>query len=205
MTPGKRLFDLCLALLLLPVLVPVMVLVALVVLCLDGWPILFASERMRTPAHAFTLWKFRTMRPAAGGAADRGVSGGDKSDRITATGRVLRRLRLDELPQIYNILRGDMSFVGPRPPLRSYAEAYPDLYDEVLKARPGVTGIASMLYHRQEEQLLTACRTPEETDLVYRKRCIPAKARLDIRYQRRRSVCLDATILYRTVLSVFKL
>lgn len=200
MTLEKRIFDVALALLLLPTLIVLMSLVALVILCLDGHPVLFGSERMQTPERAFTLWKFRTMRPATG---DSGVSGGHKADRITATGRVLRRLRLDELPQIYNILRGDMSFVGPRPPLRSYAEAYPALYAQVLRARPGVTGLASLVYYRREERLLATCRTAEETDQVYRNRCIPAKARLDIRYSRQRTMCLDVAIMFRTMVDLF--
>ncbi|MCV2874165.1 sugar transferase [Defluviimonas sp. WL0050] len=204
MTPNKRLFDIGLALLLLPVIILLLALVAIVIFCFDGRPVMFASERMQTPNRSFTLWKFRTMRPARGGMVDFGVSGGHKANRITTTGRVLRRLRLDELPQIYNILRGDMSFVGPRPPLRCYVESYPALYSAVLKARPGVTGLASLLYHRREEQLLSACRTAEETDRIYRERCIPAKARLDIRYQRHWKLCLDCAIIGRTIMCIFR-
>lgn len=199
MTPGKRIFDVVLALALLVPLGLVMSVVALVLLATQGRPILYGAERMRAPGRAFTLWKFRTMRPESG---DSGVSGGDKSARITAPGRFLRRTRLDELPQLFNILEGDMSFVGPRPPLRQYVEAFPDLYAEVLECRPGVTGLATLLFHRHEERLLAGCASAEETDRVYVRRCIPRKARLDLIYRRRRSLCFDLAILARTVAGV---
>ncbi len=199
MTPGKRLLDIVLALLLLPLAVPVMAVVALALALTQGRPILYGAERMRDPARAFTLWKFRTMRPAAG---DSGVSGGDKAARITPAGHLLRRTRLDELPQLFNILKGDMSFVGPRPPLRRYVEACPETYAAVLRSRPGVTGLATLVFHRHEERILARCATPEETDRVYLRRCIPRKARLDLIYQRRRTVGLDLWILARTLGSV---
>ena len=201
MTAGKRLFDIILALILLAPLGVVMGAVALVLLVTQGRPLLYGAERMRAPGRAFTLWKFRTMRPAA---ADSGVSGGDKADRVTPLGRALRRTRLDEMPQLFNILAGDMSFVGPRPPLRQYVEAFPDLYAEVLRCRPGVTGLASLLYHRHEERLLATCASAEETDRVYRRRCIPAKARLDLIYRERRTLRLDLAILALTARGVFR-
>lgn len=197
MTPGKRLFDIVLALVLLVPLGALMIVIAALLLIAEGRPILYGSERMRDPARAFTLWKFRSMRPAAG--TDNGVSGGDKAGRVTPMGAFLRASRLDELPQLFNILKGDMSFVGPRPPLRQYVEAFPDLYAAVLKSRPGVTGLASLIYHRHEERLLAGCASTEETNRVYSRRCIPAKARLDLIYQRRRTLCLDLWILARTL------
>jgi lipopolysaccharide/colanic/teichoic acid biosynthesis glycosyltransferase len=195
MTPGKRLLDIALAAAALILALPVMGLVALAVLLRDGRPVLYGSERMREPGQGFTLWKFRTMRPAAG---DTGVSGGDKADRITPTGRFLRRSRLDELPQLWNILRGDMSFIGPRPPLREYVERFPDLYARVLRARPGISGLATLHFHRHEERLLARARTREETDALYCRACIPRKARLDLIYQRHRSLCFDLALIGRT-------
>ncbi len=195
MTPAKRLADIVLALVGGVLLLPVILAVAAVILVRDGRPVLYGSERMRAPGRPFTLWKFRTMRP---GTEDGGVSGGDKAMRITPTGRFLRRTRLDELPQLWNILRGDMSFVGPRPPLRRYVEMFPDLYARVLGSRPGVTGLATLIYHRHEERILARCTTAEETDRVYARRCVPAKARLDLIYQRKRTVCMDLVLLART-------
>lgn len=201
MTPAKRAFDLVFALLLLPVLAPVIAAVGLWILLADGRPVFYLAERMKAPGEPFLLWKFRTMTTVA---ADAGVSGGDKSARVTRTGRLLRRYRLDELPQIWNILKGDMSFVGPRPPLRQYVERFPALYAQVLQSRPGVTGLASLVYHRHEERILAACTTAQETDAAYCRRCIPAKARLDLIYQNHRSICVDLVLIGRTVARVLR-
>ncbi|MCL7464546.1 sugar transferase [Phaeovulum sp. NW3] len=201
MTPAKRAFDLVFALLLLPVLAPVVAAVGLWILLADGRPVFYLAERMKAPGEPFLLWKFRTMTTVA---ADAGVSGGDKSARVTRTGRLLRRYRLDELPQIWNILKGDMSFVGPRPPLRQYVERFPALYAQVLQSRPGVTGLASLVYHRHEERILAACATAQETDAAYCRRCIPAKARLDLIYQNHRSICFDLVLIGRTVARVLR-
>jgi lipopolysaccharide/colanic/teichoic acid biosynthesis glycosyltransferase len=197
MTPGKRALDLVLAVLLGAILLPVMAAVALAIRLIDGAPVLHWSERMRAPGVAFWLVKFRTMTPSA---TDAGVTGGDKADRITRTGRFLRASRLDELPQLWNILRGDMSFVGPRPPLRAYVERFPGLYARVLRSRPGVTGLATLVYHRHEERLLARCRTPQETDRTYATNCVPRKARLDLIYQANRGAGLDLMLMIRTIL-----
>ncbi len=113
----KRFFDIIGVIVLAVPLLPVMAVTAIVILLRDGRPVLFISERMKTTEQGFALVKFRTMKP---NAADGRASGGDKTSLITRTGTFLRRTRLDELPQLWNILMGDMSFVGPRPPLRRY-------------------------------------------------------------------------------------
>lgn len=196
MTLTKRLMDILLALLLGLLLSPLIVAVALLILIRDGRPVFYVAERMKAPGQPFALWKFRTMRSAA---QDSGVSGGDKAGRITSMGRFLRRTRLDEVPQLWNILRGDISFVGPRPPLRRYVEAFPALYAEVLQSRPGVTGLATLVFHRTEERLLARCTTPEETEAVYIRRCVPAKARLDLIYAQNRNLCFDLKLMVATV------
>ncbi|MBZ4022582.1 sugar transferase [Rhodobacter sp. TJ_12] len=201
MRARKRLFDLTVALVFLPVLTLIGLGVLIVLALTQGRPYFYAGERMKTPTEAFRLWKFRTMTVAQ---ADRGVSGGDKAGRITPAGRVLRRLRLDEVPQIWNILRGDIGFVGPRPPLREYVERFPEVYAQVLRTRPGVTGLASIHFHRHEEWLLARCDTPEETDRIYCTRCIPSKARLDLIYARHASVCFDLRLIGRTIHRVLR-
>lgn len=196
MTYSKRLFDLAAVLVLGVVVLPLIIVTGLVVLLLDGRPVFHLSERMQTPRRAFWLVKFRTMKPTQ---SDSGVTGGDKSGRITRTGSFLRRNRLDELPQLWNILIGDMSFVGPRPPLRQYVERFPETYRAVLRSRPGVTGLATIYYHRHEERLLSQCKTTQETDAVYSRACIPRKARLDLIYQANRNLCLDLLLMCKTV------
>lgn len=199
MTLPKRALDIALALLLGALLAAPFALLLLWLLLREGRPLFYAAERMRAPGQPFRLWKLRTMAPDP---ADSGVSGGDKVSRITPTGRFLRRTRLDEVPQLWNVLKGDMSFVGPRPPLRQYVERFPALYAQVLRSRPGLTGLATLHFHQHEERLLARCRTAEETDAVYVRACIPRKARLDLIYQRRRTICLDLAILGRTLARV---
>ena len=196
MTFGKRLFDISVALILTLILGPVILILAVVLLCLQGRPVLYAAERMQTPTRGFALIKFRTMTVVT---RDSGVSGGDKTARITPMGRVLRRTRLDELPQLWNVLAGHISFVGPRPPLRQYVEKFPHIYSEVLKSRPGITGLATVVYHTHEERLLARATTPAETDTIYVRACVPRKAALDLIYQRRRSLCFDIWLMIRTV------
>ena len=197
MSPSKRAFDIVLAVVLLIVLAPVMVAIAAVVWGVDGRPIFFASRRARDPVCNFDLWKFRTMTDDP---ADSGVTGGDKSARITRTGKMLRRTRLDELPQLWNVLRGDMSFVGPRPPLPRYVVMYPDIYREVLASRPGLTGLATLAFHRTEERILARCRTAGETERAYTRRCIPRKAQLDLVYAANRSICSDVLLILLTAI-----
>ena len=195
MTLTKRLTDIALAVLLTGLLALPFGFLLLWLRLTEGAPVFYVAERMRAPGRPFHLWKLRTMTTAPG---DFGVSGGDKTGRITPTGRFLRQTRLDEVPQLWNVLKGDMSFVGPRPPLRLYVQRFPDLYAQVLQNRPGITGLASLTYHRHEEKLLAACRTPEETDAVYCRRCVPQKARLDLIYQQHRNLCLDLVLMVRT-------
>ena len=136
---------------------------------------------------------------------DAGVAGGDKAGRITPIGRLLRRSHFDEIPQAVNVLRGDVTLVGPRPPLRTYVERYPDLYTEVLESRPGLTGLASYFFSRHEAWILRRCSTAAETEEAYVRRCIPRKARLDLLYQANQSVCLDFWVFWITTARILRL
>jgi lipopolysaccharide/colanic/teichoic acid biosynthesis glycosyltransferase len=198
MTPMKRFLDVLAVLVLTPFLLPVGVIVALCILIKDGGPVFYMAERMKTPTQSFKLIKFRTMTVKA---AESGVSGGDKTSRITRTGAYLRGKRLDELPQLINVLKGDISFVGPRPPLREYVERFPLIYAQVLKSRPGITGLATVVYHAHEEKLLARSKSAAETDAIYCRACIPRKAHLDLLYQRKRNLRFD---FYLMLKSVFK-
>lgn len=195
----KRGFDIVLAVALSLLLALPFALLVLALLVVQGRPIFYVAERMKAPHQPFRLWKLRTMRVAT---TDFGVSGGDKSLRIGKLGRILRKTRADEIPQLWNVLRGDMSFVGPRPPLRLYVERFPNLYAQVLRDRPGITGLASLHIHGFEERVLRDCRTPAETDAVYSRRCVPRKARLDLIYQRNRNFCMDLSLIWQTAARV---
>lgn len=201
MTFSKRLFDILISLIVGLLALPVMGILLLVLLVTQGRPLFYISERMRSPTEPFALIKLRTM---AVGAGDGGVTGGNKQIQMSRMHRILRRSRLDEVPQLWNVLRGDISLVGPRPPLRVYVEAYPVLYAAVLQSRPGITGLASLRFHAHEEKLLAVCKDAAETDAVYRRRCIPRKAKLDLMYQRNRSVCFDLALLAQTAARPFK-
>lgn len=187
------------ALLLLPFALAVLAVLYVVVVACQGRPFIYASERMRSADRSFMLFKIRTMHPPDP-LTNESVLSGDQARRVTRIGAFLRRSRLDELPQIFNVLKGDIGFIGPRPPLRRYVEAYPELYADVLRdTLPGITGLATVMLHRREERLLSRCFDADEADRVYRGRCIPIKARLDLIYRDRRSLGLDFLILVRTL------
>lgn len=201
MTWQKRLFDLFFASLLVLILAPFLLGLMIWLWLRQGRPLFYVAERMKGVDQPFDLWKLRTMTVVA---EDSGVSGGDKSARITPAGAWLRSKRLDEFPQLWNILKGDLSFVGPRPPLRQYVEAEPALYARVLQARPGVTGLASIAYHKHEDRLLSRCETPEQTDAVYLRNCVPRKARLDLIYLENRNICYDFDLVFQTIGNLFR-
>jgi lipopolysaccharide/colanic/teichoic acid biosynthesis glycosyltransferase len=195
MTWGKRSFDVVLALVLIVPTLFILAVLVVVLLLVEGRPIFYLSKRMTTPTRSFGLIKLRTMQHDP---VNSGVTGGDKNKRISRLCRGLRKSRLDELPQLWNVLRGDMSFVGPRPPEQIYVDDFPELYAQVLLNRPGITGLASLRFYRFEERLLLACKSWAETDFAYRTRCIPRKAALDMIYQRQRSVCFDLVLIWQT-------
>lgn len=201
MTFGKRVFDVVFAVFLSVILAAPFLILLVVLLIAEGRPLFYVSERMKTPTQGFPLIKLRTM---ANVASDAGVTGGDKSARIGPVHRLLRRARLDEVPQLWNVLKGDMSFVGPRPPIRLYTEAFPDVYAQVLQNRPGITGLASLRISAFEEAILSRCETPAQTDAVYRRRCVPRKAALDLIYQRHQSLCFDLALIGETALRLIR-
>ena len=201
MTWRKRIFDLFFGSVLVCILGPVILYLTWMIWRKQGRPIFYVAERMKSPDQSFGLWKFRTMTVID---ADAGVSGGDKASRVTPLGAKLRAKRLDEFPQLWNLLKGDLSFVGPRPPLREYVERFPDLYAEVLKSRPGITGLATVRFHKHEERLLGRCQTADETDHVYARICVPRKARLDLIYQRNQNVCYDFDLVFQTIGNLFR-
>lgn len=201
MTRAHRAFDLALVFGLCALLAAPFALIFAAHACFMGRPFFHPSERMRSPSQPFILWKLRSMRPAP---VDAGVSGGDKAARIPRWGRFLRASRMDEMPQLWNVLRGDMRLIGPRPPLRQYVDRFPALYSMVLQVSPGITGLATIAFHRHERLLLAACTTAAETDAVYARRCVLRKARIDRLYLRRRGFGLDLLVLLWTLTAVWR-
>lgn len=179
------------------VVAPLLLVLYAIVIHRDGHPFLYRSIRMKSARRKFRLYKIRTMT-VVDARKNKGVTGGHKKSRITRMGHVLRKTRLDEMPQVINVLKGDISFVGPRPPEPRYVRACPDIYREVLRDRPGITGLASVMIHRHEEWILAQCASEDETEAVYIRRSVPRKARIDLIYQKHKSLRLDLYVFYLT-------
>src|SRR5215475_13877752 len=138
----RRIFDAFSALAGLLFLLPVFALIAIAILLDDGRPVFFTQVRVGRGGQPFRIWKFRTMRPGAAGNAI--TAAGD--NRVTRLGRLLRKCKLDELPQLLNVIRGQMSLVGPRPEVPEYVQIETPLWRAVLQVKPGITDLASLLY-----------------------------------------------------------
>jgi lipopolysaccharide/colanic/teichoic acid biosynthesis glycosyltransferase len=189
---SKRSLDLTVAALVLAVFAVPMLVIAVCVRLSSKGPALFVQKRVGRGGQLFAIYKFRSMEAAAVNSGGSGLTrGGDR--RITSLGRWLRKLKLDELPQFYNILRGDMSLVGPRPKLPQYAEAANMPY------RPGITGAATLAF-RCEEEILSSVH-PGQLELFYNRRIRPLKARMDERYMSRATIWSDLGIIGATFLA----
>ena len=186
-----RLFDIGCSAIGLLLLSPLFFAIAVLILIGDGPPILFTQLRVGKNGKRFDIWKFRTMRPGFAGIPV--TASHDK--RITRIGRELRRYKLDELPQLFNVLRGDMSLVGPRPEVADYVNLESADWQAVLRVRPGITDMATLLY-RNEEELLSAAGDIES---FYCGHLLPAKLFLHRRYLQERSFWTDLKLIFLTI------
>ena len=189
----KRLFDFFAALGALILLLPLLLLIALAVVFDSGWPPFFIQQRVGRRGRLFGICKFRSMavlKEAAKGRFDAG-----DARRVTRVGRFLRRTKLDELPQLWNVVRGDMALVGPRPEVPAWVQVYPERWQKVLELRPGITDNAALEF-RHEEKLLAAAPEPER---CYREQILPRKLELYEHYLRTRSFGGDIQLLIKTI------
>jgi lipopolysaccharide/colanic/teichoic acid biosynthesis glycosyltransferase len=193
MKPTKRLFDVLFSGLGLLVLSPLLLVLALLIRLSDGGPAFFRQDRVGYGGRVFRLWKFRTMVVGAERRGGQLTVEGD--DRITRLGRHLRRLKWDELPQLLNVLRGEMSLVGPRPEVVRYVALYSEEERRVLDLVPGITDPASIRY-RDEERVLACCSDPERT---YVESIMPEKIRLNLQYAVRATAWSDLVVILRTL------
>jgi lipopolysaccharide/colanic/teichoic acid biosynthesis glycosyltransferase len=187
----KRFLDIGMSALALILILPIMVLVALAVVADSGRPVLHRGWRVGRGGRIFRIVKFRTMFVAP---AKRRVITVADDPRVTRVGRLLRRTKLDELPQLVNVLRGDMSLVGPRPEHPNYVRLYSEGQRRILAVRPGITGAASVSY-RDEETMLRGS-DPEE---LYRTVIMPDKLRMELDYLDRRSLWTDLRLILATI------
>lgn len=191
---GKRIFDFVCAFLGLIIVSPLMLIIAIAVKLSSRGPVFFHQERIGRDFRPFQIIKFRTMREGIDGP--RITARGD--GRITPLGRILRRMKADELPQLWNVVRGDMSLVGPRPEIPEYVGRFRDDYTEILKVRPGITDEASIAF-RQEEVLLASASDPETK---YVNNILPQKIAMAKSYVRSHSFSGDFGIILRTIVRV---
>ena len=193
----KPLFDIVAALVGLLFFFPLFLLVALLIKLDSKGPVFFTQERMGKGFRHFFIYKFRTMEWDASLRGRQITVGNDP--RITRVGHVLRKTKVDELPQLINVLLGDMSLVGPRPEVRRYVELFRKDYEEILKVRPGITDLASLKY-RDEAAILSKACDPENE---YRLKVLPEKIRLAKDYIRKSSLLFDIKLILRTLVKLF--
>lgn len=192
----KRIFDFLVALLLLLLLLPVFLLVAVIIKCDTSGKVFFIQQRVGKDNQDFGIIKFRTM---IADAEKNGQLTIGNDSRITRSGKFLRKYKLDELPQLFNVLKGDMSMVGPRPEVRKYVSLYNEEQKKVLSVKPGITDPASIRF-ADENHLLAGCENPEEK---YIREIMPAKLKLNLEYIERQSFLNDIKILFQTVFRIF--
>ena len=192
----KRGLDLLLSTCAVVVLSPLLLLIALAVKCDSTGPVLYRGVRMGAGGRRFPMLKFRTM--VIGADEIGGPSTADGDPRITRLGRYLRKYKLDELPQLLNVMNGDMSVVGPRPEVPQYVALFTEEERQILTVRPGLTDLAT-LWNADEGRRLAGAADPER---VYLEAIKPKKVQLQLQYLRHRSLATDLWIIWRTILLV---
>lgn len=193
----KRVFDIFCSFIILIIFLPFGILIALFVFFDSRGGVFYVQERVGKDQKPFGLIKFRTM--FVNSEKEGKLTVGMNDYRITRSGRFLRRSKLDEFPQFFNVLIGDMSIVGPRPEIIEYVALYSDEQKIILNFKPGITDVASLEYYRENE-ILGAAEDPEKT---YIEEIMPAKIELNKKYIKTASIWQDIKIMWRTVLRMF--
>jgi lipopolysaccharide/colanic/teichoic acid biosynthesis glycosyltransferase len=194
----KRIIDLVLSLLFILVFLPVLIIISVLIIIESGLPVFYCQERAGRHWKVFKIIKFRTMIKNAEKLGPLITSGDDK--RITAVGKFLRKYKLDELPQLLNVVKGDMSLVGPRPELLKYAQMFSDEYSEILSVKPGISDFASIRF-RDEAAMLEHKKNVEE---IYSNKILPQKIKLYYKYLTEKSLTTDFKIIYSTFLMILR-
>ncbi len=193
----KRLFDIIVSVMLIVLLIPIFLLISIIIIFNSKGGAIFSQQRVGKNGKLFTLYKFRTM---VINQQNKSLLTVGEDNRITTIGKWLRKTKMDELPQLFNILKGDMSFVGPRPEVPKYVEYYTDEQRKVLSVKPGLTDIASLVYINESEELARA-GNPEE---YYIRHILPKKLNLSLQYIEKQNFVTDLVIIFKTVLKILK-
>lgn len=192
----KRIFDIVFSLAGIIILSPLLVVIAVAVVLNSSGGAFYRQKRVGKNGQEFLLWKFRTMRT---GSDKQGLlTVGSRDSRVTTTGYFLRKYKLDELPQLFNVLSGDMSLVGPRPEVKKYVNLYTEEQRKVLSVRPGITDYASIEFSN-ENDILAASDEPER---MYIEKIMPEKLNLNLKYIQKMGLFTDIQIILRTLLKI---
>ena len=194
----KRTFDFLSSLVGLILVSPVLVTIAILIKREDGGPVFYRGVRVGRFGKTFRIFKFRTMVVDA--EKKGGASTADDDPRITKVGKFIRKFKLDELPQLINVLKGEMSIVGPRPEVQMYVDMFTEEEKAILSVRPGITDWAS-IWNPDEGAILAGSPDPERT---YMEKIRPEKIRLQLKYVRERSFLVDLRIIFETLKTVLK-
>ena len=195
----KQVFDVVAAFVVLFLALPLWALVAFLIKVDSPGPVFYKGKRVGKDGRLFFIYKFRTMTadaPQRGPGITR-----DGDPRVTRIGRFLRKLKIDEMPQLINVLRGEMSIIGPRPEDPRYVRLFPKEYQEILRVRPGMASPAFIRYRHEEEVLASAEEDPED---FYIRQVLPEKLKLDLEYVRRQSFAYDLVVFLRAWVSLFQ-
>ncbi len=195
----KRIFDLSVSVIFLVLFAPFYLLIALLIKLDSSGPVHYQAQRVGKDGRLFNLLKFRTMKV---NSSHLGPAITQKTDpRITRIGKILREIKFDEIPQLWNVIRGDMSLVGPRPEDPRYVEKYDEEQRKVLLVRPGLSSPASIQY-RHEEKILS--KQADDLEEFYVRQVMPEKLRIDLDYVKNQSLIRDVAICFRTAYTIFK-
>ena len=194
----KRIFDFCFSLIALIVLLPLFIIIGIIIKLDSSGPVFYLQERVGIAGRLFKLIKFRTMQTDAD--RNTAITVGNRDPRITKFGYYLRKYKVDELPQFINVLKNDMSLVGPRPELKKFVDLYDSRQRQVIEVKPGITDFASIMFRDENEML----EGKEDPIAYYIDKIMPAKLDLNLKYIKEQSFLIDLRIIFNTILSIFR-
>jgi lipopolysaccharide/colanic/teichoic acid biosynthesis glycosyltransferase len=189
-------FDLVVSLVAMILLAPLFVIISILIRIEDNGPVFFKHPRVGQGGRMFTLYKFRSMKLVK--SEEEGSFEPGDTSRVTSIGKYIRRMKLDELPQLINVIKGDMSLVGPRPEIKKWVSVFPEKWKIILTVKPGITDVASLEYHNEESILAEA----DDPETVYKEIILPKKLELCEKYVSKHSLRGDIKIIIHTLILI---